>query len=166
MSAKTKVFTIFGLIFGLIGLTFITLSIVKNEMYMGKLIQNKWETVGFGDSKRYVKRKPEDWSVVENGLPAIVSKDVFDKANEILGGRDLGYHAYGPYKRGLNLFTCAYCGRLMSSGAWHEYYLCRMRGMGGDMRCNDVPLRFRIQKCSANRTETICRAYYGVPLGI
>ena len=32
MSAKTKVFTIFGLIFGLIGLTFITLSIVKNEM--------------------------------------------------------------------------------------------------------------------------------------
>ena len=32
MSAKTKVFTIFGVIFGLIGLTFITLSIVKNEM--------------------------------------------------------------------------------------------------------------------------------------
>ena len=32
MSAKTKVFTIFGLIFGFIGLTFITLSIVKNEM--------------------------------------------------------------------------------------------------------------------------------------
>ena len=121
-------------------------SIVKNEMYMGKLIQNKWETVGFGDSKRYVKRKPEDWSVVENGLPAIVSKEVFDKANEILGGRDLGYHAYGPYKRGLNLFTCAYCGRLMSSGAWHEYYLCRMRGMGGDMRCNDV----RIKKSDAH----------------
>ena len=32
MSAKVKVFTIIGVIFGLIGLTFITLSIVKNEM--------------------------------------------------------------------------------------------------------------------------------------
>ena len=32
MSTKTKVFTIIGVIFGLIDLTFITLSIVKNEM--------------------------------------------------------------------------------------------------------------------------------------
>ena len=32
MSTKTKVFTVIGVIFGLIGLTFITLSIVKNEM--------------------------------------------------------------------------------------------------------------------------------------
>ncbi len=32
MSTKTKVFTIIGVIFGLVGLTFITLSIVKNEM--------------------------------------------------------------------------------------------------------------------------------------
>jgi len=32
MSTKTKVFTVIGLIFGLIGLTFVTLSIVKNEM--------------------------------------------------------------------------------------------------------------------------------------
>ena len=32
MSTKTKVFTVIGLIFGIIGLTFITLSIVKNEM--------------------------------------------------------------------------------------------------------------------------------------
>jgi len=32
MSTKTKVFTIIGVILGLIGLTFITISIVKNEM--------------------------------------------------------------------------------------------------------------------------------------
>ncbi|MCR4941067.1 MAG: hypothetical protein K5930_13330 [Treponemataceae bacterium] len=32
MNTKTKVFTVIGLIFGLIGLTFVTLSIVKNEM--------------------------------------------------------------------------------------------------------------------------------------
>ena len=32
MSTRTKVFTVIGVIFGLIGLTFVTLSIVKNEM--------------------------------------------------------------------------------------------------------------------------------------
>ena len=116
-------------------------AIVKNEAYTGKLIQNMWETVGFGDSKRYVRRKPEDWSIVEDGMPPIVSKEDFAKANAVLKGRDRGFHVTGPYKKGLNLFTCGYCGRFLTKGAWNEYYVCRMRDMGGNDRCKDVRIK-------------------------
>lgn len=116
-------------------------AIVKNEAYTGKLIQNMWETVGFGDSKRYVRRKPEDWSIVEDGMPAIVSKEDFAKANAVLKERDRGFHISDPYKRGLNLFNCGYCGRFLTKGAWNEYYVCRMRDIGGNERCKDVRVK-------------------------
>lgn len=116
-------------------------AIVKNKAYAGKLIQNMWETVGFGDNKRYVRRKPEDWSIVEDGIPAIVSKEDFAKANAVLKDRDRGFHASGSIKKGLNLFTCGCCGRKLTKGAWNEYYVCRMRNMGGDKHCKDARIK-------------------------
>ena len=49
------------------------IAIVQNEQYKGIMIQNKCETVGFGDNKKVRKRNKEDWSVVEGAIPRIVS---------------------------------------------------------------------------------------------
>ena len=55
------------------------IAIVQNEQYKGIMIQNKCETVGFGDNKKVRKRNKEDWSVVEGAIPRIVSDEMFDE---------------------------------------------------------------------------------------
>lgn len=79
--------------------------------------------------------------MVEDGVPAIVPKADFDKANDIISGRSHGGHVFGPYKTGLNLFTCGCCGRLMTKGAWHQSYVCKMHDMGGNKGCNNVRIK-------------------------
>ena len=58
------------------------IAIVQNEQYKGIMIQNKCETVGFGDNKKVRKRNKEDWSVVEGAIPRIVSDEMFDEVNK------------------------------------------------------------------------------------
>ena len=60
------------------------IAIVQNEQYKGIMIQNKCETVGFGDNKKVRKRNKEDWSVVEGAIPRIVSDEMFDEVNKML----------------------------------------------------------------------------------
>lgn len=115
--------------------------IVNNEIYTGRLIQNKWEVKGFGDNKSYVRRKRDDWSIVDGAVPAIVSMEDFQKVQGILGSRRKSKSAYGSQKRGENLFTCGYCGRKLTNGAWHKDYICRMHNIGGNIRCKESRIK-------------------------
>lgn len=49
------------------------LDILSNEQYTGVLIQNRNETVGFGEYKKMKKCDRSKWSMVPGGVPAIVS---------------------------------------------------------------------------------------------
>ncbi|MBR1445294.1 MAG: recombinase family protein, partial [Firmicutes bacterium] len=54
---------------------------IRNEFYIGNLIQGRTEVVGFGDSKKTVRKDPSKWSVTKGAVPAIISEELFKAAN-------------------------------------------------------------------------------------
>ena len=74
--------------------------------YMGDLTQGRYENVGLGDYKRTAPKKVDDWAVIENAVPAIVSKELFEKANANFPVK----HIQRGKNKDVNLFHCAYCG--------------------------------------------------------
>jgi DNA invertase Pin-like site-specific DNA recombinase len=57
--------------------------ILKNEIYTGTLIQGKTTTASH-KVKKLVEREKSDWAIKENSHPPIISKLMFDTANEIM----------------------------------------------------------------------------------
>ena len=58
------------------------LNIIKNERYTGTLITNMYHKDFY--TKKTRKNPPEEWIRVENAVPPIITKEVFDKAQAIL----------------------------------------------------------------------------------
>lgn len=57
--------------------------ILTNPIYIGTLVQGKRTTANHKIKKVIIKEEKE-WSVKENAHPAIISKQIFDTANEIM----------------------------------------------------------------------------------
>ncbi|MBQ3236498.1 MAG: recombinase family protein [Oscillospiraceae bacterium] len=57
------------------------IKILKNEMYIGNMVQGKTEKISFR-SKASKNNPPEDWYRVENTHKAIISRELFEKANK------------------------------------------------------------------------------------
>ena len=108
--------------------------ITRNEAYTGVMIQNKCEVYGFGDNKRIRKRSREEWSVVEGGIPAIISRDLFERAKITCkpGRREQNR---GKHK---NLFECPYCGRKLRKTRYASKYVCPVRNMDKDRPCGRI----------------------------
>jgi len=63
-------------------------SILKNEKYCGLYTYNRSASKDVDGKRNGHKQKPrEEWIVVEDGIPAIISKDEFDAVQEIMAGR-------------------------------------------------------------------------------
>lgn len=112
------------------------LSILRNEAYTGVLIQNKSEIRGFGDTKKLVKRNRKDWSVVEGGVPAIISKETFEEAQRFTRAAD---KRPIPLRKH-NLFECPYCGRKLQRRRYKTsiHLICPVRDMVRDSLCYKV----------------------------
>lgn len=54
---------------------------IKNEKYMGTMICNK--THKDFDTKKIIKNDKSEWIIHENRIPPIITKEIFDKAQEI-----------------------------------------------------------------------------------
>lgn len=110
------------------------LAVIRNPIYKGTLIQNRYETVGFGDNKKMVKRDKSEWSVMENQVPAIISWELFDKVNSLICR-----HTGSKQKpTGVNLFYCPYCGRKLRKTRHKPKYVCGVRNMNPDMPCGKI----------------------------
>lgn len=59
--------------------------IIRNPLYMGTVVMNKLH-FDF-DTKKIIKNPPEDWVIHEDMLPAIVTKDKWQKANRAMDAR-------------------------------------------------------------------------------
>jgi site-specific DNA recombinase len=53
--------------------------ILKNEKYIGRYIYGKREDTIDNGKRHIVIRPPEEWLVVENGIPAIINKELFEQ---------------------------------------------------------------------------------------
>lgn len=98
---------------------------IRNEKYKGVLISNKRHK-DF-DTKK-VSDVPEDqWIVREGAVPAIVSVEIWDKANEILAGKRQVYKAGDKEKIAGHFQGCyVYSGKIKCEACgetyWHQTY--------------------------------------------
>ncbi|NFG97865.1 recombinase family protein [Clostridium sporogenes] len=95
--------------------------IIKNEKYKGTLVCNKRHK-DF-DTKRVKKNSKEEWIIHENAIPAIVTEDIWNKANKILNSKKRKNNAdkeeVAGYFNGTHLYSskiiCGQCNRTF----WH-----------------------------------------------
>lgn len=112
------------------------LDILMNEQYTGVLIQNKKECVGFGEYKKLKSRDRAEWSIVQGGCPAIISRETFERANST---RLRKKSSSGCRGKEINFFTCPYCGRkLRRTGTVSAKFVCPKRNMLENSDCRKI----------------------------
>lgn len=57
--------------------------ILRNEMYIGNMVQNVFSKKSFRE-KKLIKNKKEEWIIIENTQEAIIDKETFYKVQELL----------------------------------------------------------------------------------
>lgn len=103
--------------------------ILRNEMYVGNMVQGKNTTISY-KIKQCRAIPKEDWIIVEGTHEAIVDRDTFDKAQSLFNQ----FIRKAPQKSEVDLFSgfvrCADCLRAMNKktnshpyGTYH-YYRC------------------------------------------
>lgn len=103
--------------------------ILKNEMYIGNMVQGKNTTMSY-KIKQCRAIPKEEWTIVEGTHEPIVSKEIFEKAQSLFNKNI----RVAPQKREVDLFSgfvkCADCHRAMHkktnahSYATYHYYRC------------------------------------------
>lgn len=112
------------------------LAILTNEQYAGVFMQNKQECVGFGEYKQLKKCDRAEWSIVQGGCPAIISRETFEKANSM---RLRKKSPSGKNSKEKNLFTCPYCRRkLRHSGTVSAKFVCPKWNMLENSDCGKI----------------------------
>lgn len=61
------------------------LQILRNQVYIGNMVQGKRQTVSFKTKKRR-QVSSENWIIVENTHDPIIDKDLWDRVHNLLGG--------------------------------------------------------------------------------
>jgi site-specific DNA recombinase len=69
--------------------------LLKNEKYKGRYVYGVLEDTIVNGKRCIIKRPPEEWTVVEGGIPAIIDAKLFDRAQKKLA---LNKKASGQYK--------------------------------------------------------------------
>ena len=113
---------------GMWGITTVC-TILKNEMYIGNMVQGKQRVISYKVHEKIAPPK-EEWFIVENTHEAIIDRETFDKAQR-LQERDT---RTAPGKKQLYLFSgllrCADCQRSMTRrtnrkpNKTYVYYAC------------------------------------------
>lgn len=103
------------------------MSIVKNEKYKGDLCQGKTFTQDPITKRRLKNYGEEDQYYIKDHHEAIVSREVWDKANEVLRKRSIprsgGCGRPGKYSRQYAfscMLECGYCEGNLSRRRWHS----------------------------------------------
>ena len=127
---------------------YLILSKIRNEFYIGNLIQGKTEVVGFGDSKKIVRCEPSKWSVSKGAVPAIVSEELFKAANANFPVSHKKHKATGK----VNLFVCGYCGKKLYSEKGKKY-ACKYWYKADNTNCQKV--KISTEKAKQSVLETV-----------
>lgn len=126
-------------------------TILKNQMYIGNMVQGKQRIISYKVHKA-IHTPEEEWFIVENTHEAIVSKEIFEKAQSI-GKRDT---RTAPKQRKVYLFSgflrCADCDKSMTKktnrkkdknnvNVEYVYYACSTYAFKGKDKCSRHTIR-------------------------
>ncbi len=84
--------------------------ILENEVYIGTLIQGKYERVSLKSKKKRLLPKSK-WIIKKGALPQIVSTELFEKVNTPKRKTDTRHRQYDYLLKGL--VVCGECGKTM-----------------------------------------------------
>lgn len=90
-------------------------AILKKEIYKGILVQHQTETSFYNDEKRH-KIAENEQIRIENAVPAIVSSELWEKANAVVAEREAERHRNSPENPYKNLAFCGKCGKKLICG--------------------------------------------------
>jgi len=111
--------------------------ILKNETYIGTLIQGKFKKP-VRKQKKMVKTDKEDWKIVENHHEAIIDKDIFDTVQNML---NFSIAAQDEEEFLISKLECAECnsGFYRKKAKNYYYYICKSKYR--KLGCNLQPIR-------------------------
>ena len=125
-------------------------SILKNEKYYGLYVYNRLSSKNIDGKRNNHKRKPrEEWIIVEDGIPAIISKAEFDAVQKIMAGRmQTRKHSHAKETYLLTgRMACGVCGstyvgarRKCGNGTTYVAYRCNRRDRIGIVSCSNKEL--------------------------
>ena len=109
--------------------------IITDEAYLGTMLWNRAKC-GMDTNKKRVEQPREKWIIVENQHEALVSKELFQKANDNIVGLDMSGRATG--RRNL-FFICGYCGKsLKLRNRKNDKYYCGGRVQQIENDCQKI----------------------------
>lgn len=111
---------------------------IRNEKYKGTLISNKRHK-DF-DTKKIYDVPEEEWVIIENGVPAIISLEVWNEANKLLESKRKKFNKDGKDKE---IYTGYFKGSYVYSGKikcgscnekyWHQTYTSKITNKKTDL---------------------------------
>ena len=111
-------------------------AIINNETYLGKLVSGKRSVMSF-KNKRVIKKDREDWIVVDNMFPPIITQELWDDAHARIGGRKRDTtSSFDNIFAGL--IRCDKCGKVLglsSNKKEKPYYVCETYKKKGKHIC-------------------------------
>ena len=110
--------------------------IIRKEYYIGNLVQGTKEVVGFGDNKKLVPTNRSKWVIVENAVPTIIGKDLFEKANQAFPRKS---HKYTQNQHN-NIFVCGYCGCKIKNNKNRTNYSCIKKRVTNNENCKKLSI--------------------------
>lgn len=126
--------------------------LIRNTIYKGTFILNQYTNVKVGGKKKQIRNPPEKWIIFENHHPAIVDKEIWDKANgEQVQSSKVRITPWNEFRY---LAKCSECGsniiivqshRKKKSGERTEwkYLKCSQYRRAGRHGCvNHVPIQY------------------------
>ena len=112
--------------------------IITNETYLGTMFWNRVRC-GMDTDKKAVRQPREKWIIVEGQHEAIVSKELYDKANGNMATLAISRR---PAERHPYFFICGYCGKtLKHRNRANDKYFCRSGTQQAGNDCQRVNVR-------------------------
>ncbi|MGG2064189.1 recombinase family protein [Bacillus sp. S14(2024)] len=126
--------------------------LIRNTIYKGTFILNQYTNVKVGGKKKQIRNPPEKWIIFEDHHPAIVDKEIWDKANgEQVQSNKVRITPWNEFRY---LAKCSECGsnmiivqshRKKKSGERTEwkYLKCSQYRRAGRHGCvNHIPIQY------------------------
>ena len=112
--------------------------IIHDELYIGNMVWNR-TSHSIANGKKKIKNPRSEWKVTPNTHEPIVSKEVFDRVQELC---PLNYRGWkGGRNNGTSIFICSECGRALIKNTNKQMYQCRTNSMDlPDCCTTEVPV--------------------------
>lgn len=108
--------------------------VIRDETYLGKMICNRVER-SMNTQHKTVLHDRSEWLVIDNAHEAIVSQELFDRANATI--RNVNYKPSEQRKRE-PLFICGKCNRALLFRKGGRTYYCRSARYESDSECRCI----------------------------